>query len=94
MANLFTRDDTFFGVCQALGDDFGFNPVYLRIALGVSLLLSPTLVLGGYAIAGIAVAASRLLVPEPGAAIAAAAMPAAAPAPAGGNDNAELLAAA
>ena len=94
MANLLTRDDTFFGVCQALGDDFGFNPLYLRVALGVSLLLNPILVLGGYAIAGIAVAVSRLIVPEPRAAVA---LPAAdaALAPAEGNDNAEpeLLAA-
>jgi len=92
MANLLTRDDTFFGVCQALGDDFGFNPFYLRVALGVSLLLNPVAVLAGYAIAGVAVAVSRLIVPEPRAALAAAD---AAPAPAEGNDNAEpeLLAA-
>ena len=32
------RSDTILGVCEALGQDFGFNPTYLRIALA-SLVL-------------------------------------------------------
>lgn len=94
MANVFTRDDTFFGVCQAIGDDFGFNPNYLRAVFGASLLFSPVAVLAFYAAAGIAVALSRLIVPEPRAAFASDAAQAA-PVPAGGNDNGEraLLAA-
>ena len=95
---LFTRDDTFFGVCQALGEDFGFNPNYLRVALGVLLLFNPVAVIGGYAAAGVLVAFSRLLVREPRAASATASAgePAATHAPAEGNDNAdqEMLAAA
>ena len=35
-SNLFTSDDTLFGVCEALGQDFGFNPIYLRVTLAVS----------------------------------------------------------
>jgi phage shock protein C len=64
-SNPFTREDTFFGVCQALGEDFGFNPMLLRIALGVGLLFSPLLTLGGYAAAGVVVLMSRLLAPNP-----------------------------
>jgi len=30
--NLFRRRDTFFGICEAVGQDFGFNPLYLRLA--------------------------------------------------------------
>ena len=33
--NLLRRDDTFFGVCQAIGEDFGFHPIFLRIAFGL-----------------------------------------------------------
>lgn len=48
-----TRDDTLLGVCQALGEDFGFNPVYLRIALGVSLIVAPVAVVAGYLAAAV-----------------------------------------
>ncbi|HWT13837.1 MAG TPA: PspC domain-containing protein [Allosphingosinicella sp.] len=63
--NLFTRDDTFFGVCAGLGEDFGFNPLYLRVALGVSLLWSPVAVLAAYAAGAVLVVISRLIVPNP-----------------------------
>ena len=63
--SVFARDDTFFGVCEALGEDFGFNPVYLRIALGVLVLWNPVAVLGGYVAAGLLVGLSRWLVPNP-----------------------------
>ena len=32
--SIIARDDTLLGVCFALGEDFGFNPVYLRVPLG------------------------------------------------------------
>ena len=30
--NLFTRDDTFFGICEGVGEDFGFNANWRRLA--------------------------------------------------------------
>lgn len=63
--NLFTRDDTFFGVCQGLGEDLAFNPNYLRLALPVLLFFYPAAALGGYAAAGAIVLLSRLLFPAP-----------------------------
>ena len=63
--SLLARDDTFFGVCQAIGDDFGFNPNWLRVALPVLLFLNPTLTLAGYAAAGVVVFVSRWFYPEP-----------------------------
>lgn len=63
--NPFTREDTLFGVCEALGEDFRFNPLLLRIAFGAGLFLNPMLAIGGYAAAGVAVLASRLLSPNP-----------------------------
>ena len=59
-----TRDDTLFGVCQALGEDFGFNPIYLRIALGVSLIVAPVAVIGLYLAAAFLLAAVHWLVPN------------------------------
>jgi len=63
--NPFTREDTLFGVCEALGEDFRFNPLLLRIAFGAGLFLNPALAIGGYAAAGVVVLISRLVSPNP-----------------------------
>src|SRR3546814_9481163 len=39
--NLFRRRDTFFGICEAVGQDFGFNPLYLRLAFIAPLFFFP-----------------------------------------------------
>ena len=65
MENVLTRDDTFLGICEALGEDFGFNANWLRLALGVGLLFNPLASFGAYAVAGIVVAATRLIAPNP-----------------------------
>ena len=102
--NPLTRADTFFGVCQALGDDLGFNPIFLRVALAGMLFWNPWVAISSYAAGGIIVLASRLLAPEPRAkqtaapdAAAAEEAPvaeAAAPASAGDNDARQELATA
>lgn len=46
--SVFARSDTMLGVCQALGEDFGFNPNLLRIVFGVALLWNPFAVIGIY----------------------------------------------
>lgn len=61
--SLFTRDDTILGVCEALGQDFGFNPLYLRAVFAALLLWNPVAVLGTYAALGLMVFASRRLYP-------------------------------
>ena len=48
------------GICQAIGDDFGFNPDFIRGALAFLLLADPKITVIGYALAGIVVLASRL----------------------------------
>ena len=63
--NPFTREDTLFGVCEALGEDFSFNPLLLRVAFGAGLFLNPALAIGGYAAAGLVVLVSRLISPNP-----------------------------
>ena len=63
--SVFAREDTLFGVCFALGEDFGFNPLYLRILFSLALFWSPFAAVGSYAAAAALVMLSRWLVREP-----------------------------
>lgn len=63
-ANIALRNDTILGVCQALGEDFGFNPNWLRIAFAAAIYWNPALVIGAYLALGLVVAATRYLVPD------------------------------
>lgn len=63
--NLFLRNDTIFGICEGIGQDFGFNANYLRVTLCALLYLNPIAVIGGYFALGAAVALSRWLYPVP-----------------------------
>ena len=58
------RSHTIFGVCEAIGEDFGFNPVWLRALLAVGVLASPTWAIVTYLALGVIVLASRLLYPK------------------------------
>jgi phage shock protein C len=62
---LLTRDDTILGVCQALGEDFGFNPFLLRAALGASLLWNPVAIVSGYVAAAVLIGVIRAIFPNP-----------------------------
>lgn len=63
--SLLARDDTFFGVCQALGEDFGFHPNLLRVAFALPVIFAPMLVLTVYFGLGAIVLISRILAPRP-----------------------------
>ncbi|MBW6528566.1 PspC domain-containing protein [Sphingomonas sp. RHCKR7] len=56
--------DNLFGVCAAVGEDLGFNPLWLRAAFAGALLFSLEAVLATYAALGVVVLASRLLFPD------------------------------
>ena len=56
------RSDTILGVCEAVGQDFGFNPNYLRLAFIAPLFVAPAASIGAYLGLGVIVAATRLLV--------------------------------
>lgn len=62
--NLLTRDDTFFGVCQGLGEDLGISGNWFRLAFALSLFVSPLGAVAAYAVAGLFVFAIRMLVPN------------------------------
>ena len=55
------RQHTILGVCEAIGGDFGFNPIFLRIPLAAAVLWSPVYAIGAYFALGVVVLASRLL---------------------------------
>ena len=63
-SNLFTRSDTLFGVCEAIGQDFGFHANLLRVPFAVGLLWNPWVMIGAYLVLGLVVALSRWLVPS------------------------------
>lgn len=58
------RSHTILGVCEAIGEDFGFNPVFLRIPLAASVIISPTWAIVTYLMLGAVVLGSRLLFPK------------------------------
>ena len=57
------RSHTILGVCEAIGEDFGFKPVYLRLALSPLVLWNFAAAVAIYLALGLAVALSRLLFP-------------------------------
>jgi phage shock protein PspC (stress-responsive transcriptional regulator) len=58
------RSHTILGVCEAIGEDFGFNPVFLRIPLAASVIWNPIVAVATYFALGAIVLASRLLFPK------------------------------
>lgn len=62
--NLLLRNDTFLGICEAIGQDFGFHANWLRILFAVSLYWFPAQVVAAYLGLGLIVLASRLAAPD------------------------------
>lgn len=58
------RSHTILGVCEALGEDFGINPVFLRVPFAAMVLYSVVWAIGAYFALGAVVLASRLLFPK------------------------------
>jgi phage shock protein PspC (stress-responsive transcriptional regulator) len=58
------RNHTILGVCEGLGEDFGFNPVFLRIPLAASVIWNPMIAIGTYFALGAIVLASRFFFPS------------------------------
>ena len=58
------RAHTILGVCEGLGEDFGFNPIFLRVPLAAAVIWNPLAAFGAYFGLGAVVLASRLLFPR------------------------------
>jgi phage shock protein PspC (stress-responsive transcriptional regulator) len=63
--NLFTRPDTFFGVCEGFGEDMRIHPNILRLAMAGLMFVSPYAAIASYVALGAIVGLSRLLFPTP-----------------------------
>ena len=57
------RDHTILAYAKAIGEDFGFNPIFLRVPLAAMVIVNPTWAFGAYFALGAIVLASRLLFP-------------------------------
>ena len=82
------RSDTILGVCEAIGQDLGIRPLFLRLVFAGLFYFNPLMVIGSYLALGAGVAFARWLypVPAPAAAQPAAADPAA---PTADNEDSE-----
>ncbi len=58
------RSHTILGACEAVGEDFGFNPVLLRVPFAAMVLYSPVWAIGGYFALCAVVLVSRSLFPK------------------------------
>ena len=54
------QHDNLLGICHALGETFGFNPLFLRIALLIAVMINAELALTAYFVAGAAVLVAKL----------------------------------
>ncbi|QNM82976.1 PspC domain-containing protein [Sphingomonas sabuli] len=55
------RSDTLLGICEAVGQELGFNPNWLRVAFSALLLWNPTVIVAAYLGLGVVVFAARRL---------------------------------
>ncbi len=80
------RSDTILGVCEAIGQDLGVNPLFLWLAFAGLFYFNPLMVIGSYLALGAGVAMARWLYPVPTASLA---EPAAHPAPAADKEDSD-----
>jgi phage shock protein C len=92
-SNVFLRNDTILGTFQAIGDDFGINPNWLRVPLAAAMLASPTGAVVFYLGLSVIVLASRILFRSKVVPVAAQEVAVEAPAVEANDDQRELIAA-
>lgn len=61
---IFDRPETIFGVCEALGDDFGISAHWFRAALFVLVIVWPVATLAAYLGLAVVILATRLAFPD------------------------------
>ena len=62
--NLFLRDDTFFGVCEGLGEITRIPSNLFRLALAPLLIWNPMATFVGYCAVGLVIASIRFVFPK------------------------------
>jgi phage shock protein PspC (stress-responsive transcriptional regulator) len=79
-SSLIARSDTLFGVCEALGEDFGISANWFRLAFAAGVIFNLEYAVAAYAGVGVLVAISRFVFPRTRAATPVEAAPGEAPA--------------
>ena len=54
------QHDNLLGICHAIGETFGFNPLILRVSLLIAVMANAEATLVAYAVGGIAVLTAKL----------------------------------
>ncbi len=62
---LIARNDTFFGVCEGLGEDLGIHSNWFRLGFALALFFAPLATIATYFAAGVLVASGRFLFRAP-----------------------------
>lgn len=57
--------DNLFGICNAVGEDLGFNPLWLRLVFASTFIFDPAVVIASYFALGAFILAARLIFPRP-----------------------------
>ncbi len=63
MINAPHNPDNLLGICHRVGEDFGFNSLWLRLTLGGLFVFNPVAVIAAYLALGGLVVVSRVLFP-------------------------------
>lgn len=58
------RNDTILGVCEAIGQDFGFNPIWLRLAFIAPIFVAPVAAILAYLGLGVVVGLTNWFVAD------------------------------
>jgi phage shock protein C len=67
-AEFTAEPDKLFGICFAVGNELGFNPFFLRVALIALMVFSPVASISAYVGLGALVLLAHIVFPKPGSA--------------------------
>jgi phage shock protein PspC (stress-responsive transcriptional regulator) len=56
--------DNLFGICNAAGEDLGFNPLWLRLVFASTFIFDPAVVIASYFALGAFILVARLVFPR------------------------------
>lgn len=59
-----TAKDNLFGICNAVGEDLGVNPLWLRLVFASAFIFDPALVIASYFALGAFILVARLVFPR------------------------------
>ena len=57
--------DNLFGICNAVGEDLGVNPLWLRLAFATTFIFDPVVVIASYFALGAFILVARVVFPRP-----------------------------